>query len=116
MGCKGEVVDRRLEHDLLELGYGGLAAAVFEAFFQHRAVFGPDDAGVGEEQVDVTLLLSDLVGDFGEGGFVGYVADDRFDGAVDGGIGGCLEGFFPAADDVDCFCSVCVEGAGGVEA
>lgn len=65
-------------------------------------MLGSGDAGVGEEQVDVALLLADLVGDFGEGFFVGYVADDGLDGAVDGCFGGFFEGFFTAADDIDC--------------
>lgn len=73
------------------------------------------DAAVGEEEVDVALFFLDLLDDLLDRGFVGYVADEGFDGAVGACGGGVFECLFSAADDVDCFGSVGVQSAGGVE-
>lgn len=55
---------------------------------------GSADAGIGEEQVDVALLLAHAVGDGLEGVFVRNVADDGDDVAIGRGFGGVLERFF----------------------
>jgi len=58
---------------------------------------GTGDAGVGEENVEVPVLGMDAVGDVGEGGLGGHVADEGDDVGV-GALGDCgFEGGFAAA-------------------
>lgn len=107
----GKVFNIGLEHLALELGdCRGVVA------FDGLGVRGSADSGVGEEEVDIALFLLDVGGYAFEVVFGSYVSYKGDDGAVCGGFGDFFEGGFAAADDVDCFCAVGVEGAGGVGA
>lgn len=108
-----EFVQTRSTDIVSELLYAGSAAV---GFGDYGVVVVPADAGVGEEEVDVALFLLDLLDDFLQRVFIGYVADEGFDGPIDARSGGVLEGLFSSADDVNCFGAVGVESTGGVEA
>ena len=109
-----EIVKVGLKHGFLELGDGGLAA-VFAAFFEDGRMLRPRDASIGEQKVDVSLLLADLVSNFGQRFFVGDVADNRPDSSIDGCFGGFFESFFTAADDVYCSCAVIIKRPGSIK-